>query len=227
MRVRLLPEAPSYARSSAERALSCDGRGRWFDSSRAYHFADVAQTEEHRGATPGRPVRSGSSASQARGVTGARRAPTSSVRVRDLAGLLQQRSSRAGAARLSPWRGCGSTPRIRSHVTTATPAAGRNGSGYRLLIDRSRVRVPPGAPRAPVAQLAEQFRAVQPRPQQYHSTPSTPPRAGEDPVISHPGAAGGREPPSGERRVSTSGLHHHDRGAARNPAAGRSRTVTG
>ena len=30
----------------------------------------------------------GSSASQARGVTGARRAPTSSVRVRDLAGLL-------------------------------------------------------------------------------------------------------------------------------------------
>ena len=45
------------------RALSCDGRGRWFDSSRAYHCADVAQTEEHRSATPGRPVRSGSSAS--------------------------------------------------------------------------------------------------------------------------------------------------------------------
>src|SRR5205814_8294549 len=61
----------SYARSSAERALSCDGRGRWFDSSRAYHFADVAQTEEHRAATPGRPVRSGSSASaQACGVNG-------------------------------------------------------------------------------------------------------------------------------------------------------------
>jgi hypothetical protein len=65
-----------------------------FDSSRAYHFADVAQREEHRSATPGRPVRSGSSASQARGVTGARRAPTSSVRVRDLAGLLQQQDRR-------------------------------------------------------------------------------------------------------------------------------------
>lgn len=50
------------ARSSAERALLCDGRGRWFDSSRAYQFADVAQTEEHRSATPARPVRSGSSA---------------------------------------------------------------------------------------------------------------------------------------------------------------------
>jgi hypothetical protein len=44
-------------------------------------------------------------------------------------------------------RPCGSTPRTRLHHTTATylPAAGRNGSGYRLLIDRSRVRVPPGA----------------------------------------------------------------------------------
>ena len=35
--VRLLPEAPSRARSSAYRALSCDGRGRWFESSRACH----------------------------------------------------------------------------------------------------------------------------------------------------------------------------------------------
>ena len=48
------------------------------------------------------------------------------------------------------------------HDRDVRPAAGRNGSGYRLLIDRSRVRVPPGAPHAPVAQLAEQFRAVQP-----------------------------------------------------------------
>ena len=73
-----------------------------------------------------------------------------------------------------------------SHDRAVRPAAGRNGSGYRLLIDRSRVRVPPGAPRAPVAQLAEQFRAVQTRPQQHHSASSTSPRAGEDPVISHP-----------------------------------------
>jgi hypothetical protein len=50
------------ARSSAERALLCDGRGRWFDSSRAYHFADGAQSEEHRSATPARPVRAGLSA---------------------------------------------------------------------------------------------------------------------------------------------------------------------
>ena len=78
--------------------------------------ADVAQTEEHRGATPGRPVRSGSSASKACGVTAASRAPTSPVRVRILVGLLHSsRSSRAGAARLSGESGarrrrCGSTP---------------------------------------------------------------------------------------------------------------------
>ena len=38
-------------------------------------------------------------------------------------------------------------PASRPHLTTATstPAAGRISSGYRLLIDRSRVRVPPGA----------------------------------------------------------------------------------
>src|SRR5207342_1270320 len=41
------------------------GRGRWFESSRAYDFADVAQPEEHRASTPERPVRSGSSAPQA------------------------------------------------------------------------------------------------------------------------------------------------------------------
>jgi hypothetical protein len=52
----------SYARSSVDRALLCDGRGRWFDSSRACYFADVAQREERRSATPERPVRSGSSA---------------------------------------------------------------------------------------------------------------------------------------------------------------------
>ena len=59
-----------HARSSEDRALPCDGGGRWFESSRAFH-ADVAQREEHRAANPGRPVRSGSSAStKACGVTG-------------------------------------------------------------------------------------------------------------------------------------------------------------
>jgi hypothetical protein len=105
----------AYARSSVDRALPCDGSGRWFDSSRAYHFADVAQREEHRSATPGRPVRSGSSAPQARGVRAARRAPTSQVRVRILAGLLARSlvAGRSGSviswarAALGP---CGSTP---------------------------------------------------------------------------------------------------------------------
>src|SRR5215211_5075752 len=43
----------SYARSSAERALFCDGRGRWFESSRAY-LADVAQRK-----STGAPLRGG------------------------------------------------------------------------------------------------------------------------------------------------------------------------
>jgi hypothetical protein len=51
----------SCARGSRDRALPCDGRGCWFESSRAFH-ADVAQTAEHRVASPERPVRSGSSA---------------------------------------------------------------------------------------------------------------------------------------------------------------------
>jgi hypothetical protein len=50
-----------HARSSEDRALPCDGGGRWFESSRAF-YADVAQPEEHRVASPGRPVRSGPSA---------------------------------------------------------------------------------------------------------------------------------------------------------------------
>jgi hypothetical protein len=79
------------------------------------------------------------------------------------------RSSRAGAVGLSGESGCtlvrrcGSTPRpTAAHDRDVSSAAGRSGSDYRLLIDRSRVRVPPGAFRAPVAQLAEQFRAAQP-----------------------------------------------------------------
>lgn len=116
------------------------------------------------------------------------------------------RSSRAEAARLSLWKNGLRAVRFRRRAPTAPhdrdarPAAGRHSSGYRLLIDRSRVRVPPGASHAPVAQLAEQFRAVQPRPQQS-SYASTAGRRGSGYLT--PGAVGGREPPPGECWVST------------------------
>jgi hypothetical protein len=47
----------------------------------------------------------------------------------------------------APWCTLRFESASRPHPTTATShsAAGRNGSGYRLLIDRSRVRLPPGA----------------------------------------------------------------------------------
>ena len=125
MRVRLLPEAPSYARSSAERALSCDGRGRWFESSRAYHFADVAQKEEHRDATPGTPVRSGSSASVGPWCNGS---TTSSnlVGPGSTPGGPAATEDRRGPVRLGylwaerPSGRAVSKPRTRPHLTTAT-----------------------------------------------------------------------------------------------------------
>jgi hypothetical protein len=127
-----IPAGGSFtrARSSAERALLCDGRGRWFESSRAY-----------------RP-----SSQEARGVNGKH-------------SELQPRWSG-----FDPWRACSNHDRrgpewlgylvractlvplrfdsaSRPHPTTATNDLLRAGtvSGYRLLIDRSRVRVPPGA----------------------------------------------------------------------------------
>ena len=167
--------APTYARSSEDRALPCDGSGRWFDSSRAYR-ADVAQTEEHRVASPGRPVRSGSS------------------RFEGLWCKRQHDELQPRRSGFEPWRACflhdflvagrsGSVIWVRAVARTCAVAVrlrvptaphdrddtlccGPTRSGYRLLIDRSRVRVPPGAFRAPVAQLAEQFRVVPPRPQQ-------------------------------------------------------------
>ena len=149
----------SYARSSEDRALSCDGSGRWFDSSRAYriHRADVAQPAERRSATPERPVRSGPSASQARGVTGSTASSNLASPGSNPGGFADARSSRAEAVRLS---GEGGDPAERAsnparteacgsglHTTTATTqsAAGRNGFRLSILIDRSRVRVPPGA----------------------------------------------------------------------------------
>ena len=44
------------------RALPCEGRGRWFDSSRAYPRGRSSSGTEHRSATPERPVRAGPSA---------------------------------------------------------------------------------------------------------------------------------------------------------------------
>jgi hypothetical protein len=110
--------------------------------------ADVAQPAEHRSATPGRPVRSGPSASQARGVTGAHRAPTSTVRVRILAGLLYRDR-------------CG--PRWPGYLVKAeTPPSGFDTRPYDNVRFRSTshdrddtalnhlVEEPPGSPRDPL-----------------------------------------------------------------------------
>ena len=141
--------------------------------------ADVAQTEEHRGATPGRPVRSGSSASrhdrQACGVTAARRAPTSLVRVRILAGLLRPHEIVAGrSGSVISWAERPLGPAVRHRAPDRTPRPRRvpviccGPERFRLStpIDRSRVRVPPGAHPCSGSSVAEQFRAVPPRPQQ-------------------------------------------------------------
>ncbi len=133
------------ARSSAERALLCDSRGRWFDSSRAFHLADVAQPEEHRSATPERPVRSGSSAlvglwcKRKHGELQPRRSGFDSWQV-CFSMFVAGRSGSVISLGMRGFRACGSTPALRPHSTTATfpfnkTAAGRSGSGYRLLSD--------------------------------------------------------------------------------------------
>ena len=124
--------------------------------------ADVAQTAKRRVASPERPVRLGSSAlTKAPGVTestassnlaGPGSTPGGPARstVAGRSGSVISGERRKPAVRL----------RTRPHATTATHiCCGPDGSGYRLRIDRSRVRVPPGAFRAPVAQWVEQFRA--------------------------------------------------------------------
>ena len=153
MRVRLLPGAPSDARSSEDRALLCDGRGRWFDSSRAY-FADVAQWE-----APERQSGEARSTRVVRFVNPWCNGSTTSSNLvgpgSNPGGFASARSSRAEAAR----------PRPRRHSLLRAGTAPVIDS----YIERSRVRVPPGALVAPVAQLVEHFRAVQPRLQQLHS----------------------------------------------------------
>ena len=117
-------------------------------------IADVAHREERRSATPKRPVRSGPSASEARGVTG------------EHAGLQTRKSrfeswracsSRAGAARLSQVRAALEAVRFDSAIPTALhdrdvgPAAGRNGSGYRIRAKRRGFESRPEHLGAPVA----------------------------------------------------------------------------
>ena len=159
--------------------------------------ADVAQWGEHRASNPERPVRAGSSALEGpwckreHGELQPRRSGFESWRA------CLERSSRAGAARLSMGRAalgpCGSTPHIRPQLTTATcvSAAGRNGSGY-----RSRVRIPSGALRAPVAQWVERpVRAVS---MTAAASSEMSDRGPERIGYLSPRSMGGREPPPGD-----------------------------
>ena len=82
------------------RALPCEGRGRWFDPSRAY-CADVAQKEERQSATLERPVRSGLSASQTCGVSGSIASSNLAGPGSSPGGFASARSSRAEVVRLS------------------------------------------------------------------------------------------------------------------------------
>ena len=63
VRVRLLPEAPSHARSSVDKSAALRRQRSLVRlQPGVLLYADVAQTEERRSATPEGPVRSGSSA---------------------------------------------------------------------------------------------------------------------------------------------------------------------
>jgi hypothetical protein len=150
------------------KALLCDGRGRRFESGRAFHLADVAQfgraSERHSG--DARSIR----VVRFRGTWcnwKAHRAPTSGVQVRILASLFVAGRSgwvispveRAQALRFD------SAP--QSHPTTATSAC-CGPERFRLSTPNRQVAgsSPARSVRAPVAQLEEQFRTVTTRPQQ-------------------------------------------------------------
>ena len=152
--------------------------------------------EERRASTPERPVRLGRPLSKARGVTGARRAPTSPVRVRTLAGLLE---GKIVAGRSDPiiWQKRFDSATDCNRTTATTVCCGPE--RFRLSVAGSN---PVRSTRAPVAQLGRA-----PGPCYFHDRSRCPskPRAEED-RLSHPDT-GGREPPPGESRVSTSGLH--------------------
>jgi hypothetical protein len=86
-------------------------------------------------------------ASKVRGVTGSMASSNLAGPGSNPGGSVVAGRSGSGYLRKSGLRAVRFNSAFRSHPTTATrkPAAGRNGSGYRLLIDRSRVRIPPGA----------------------------------------------------------------------------------
>ena len=140
------------------RALPCEGRGRWFESSRAYSRGRSSSGKStgaplRRGPfEPGRPLSSLPEGPWCNGKHGelqprwsgfdswgacsfhrhtTRRGPERLGYLMDRGLLPEPRGSKPRPDR---------TPRPRRHS-----ADGPEGSGYRLRIDRSRVRVPPGA----------------------------------------------------------------------------------
>ena len=169
------------ARSSVGRALPCDGRCRWFESSRAFLWtcgvrASTASSNlVSRGSNPRGSV--GSSVFR-RACRLCRCAPTDALGSSEKKGVHggnmvspRAQSSRAGSVGLSGERPCGaisprvggSTPRPRPHSQDRdeSSAVGWNDSGYRLSSERSRVRIPPGALRRPGSSVEEHFRFVQ------------------------------------------------------------------
>lgn len=126
----------SYARSSEDRVLPCDGSGRWFDSSRAYsreRSSSGRAPERHSG--DARSTRAVRFRSKARGVTGSTASSNLAGPGSNPGGPVFLRSSRAGAARLSGEGGrtlvlrCGSTPRpdCTPRPRRHQAAAGRHG----------------------------------------------------------------------------------------------------
>jgi hypothetical protein len=157
--VRLLPKALHARPKLRGRAPSCDGGGRWFESSRAY---SRGRSSMESAGPPARRCRfdSGRPLRQACGVT-------ASMASSNLAGPGSTPGGPAASHRRGPerlgylWRASGA----RHRAAVSTPLPDRTPRPRRLTMllraeaarlstpDRwSRVRIPPGALRAPVAQ---------------------------------------------------------------------------
>ena len=100
MWVRLLPEAPSRTPIAQRKSTALRRQRTLVRFQPGVLHADVAHSEERRSATPERPVRSGPSASQARGVTGSIASSNLAGPGSSPGGSAFTESSRAGAARL-------------------------------------------------------------------------------------------------------------------------------
>ncbi len=176
VRVRILPEA-SYARSSVDESAVLRWRRPLVRPQPGISRADVAQF----GRAPGRQPGSARSTRAVRLVPSTNPWCSGSTASSNLASPGSIPGGFADHDRRGPkWLGYLVTPsgaavsnphpdRISRPRRTTLLRAG-TASGYRLLIERTRVRVPPGAltrqQPAPVAQMAERFRAVPTRPQQ-------------------------------------------------------------